>query len=153
MQNNCRYLEFFISYIIILNKEFLNLIKRICDNCYWAIYKYKLYFYILITKLIFIVSYYFIIKKIVIKCSSTKVSLSLNKVYTSTILSSAKSFIKFTTSLLIYYSLFMFNTMIKNKKIVLKSYKKKITTNLFKVIYLLTLNTYKVIITDLKLDL
>ena len=80
-------------------------------------------------------------------------SLSLSKVYTSAILSFIKSFIKFTTSLLIYYSLFIFNIIIKNEKTVLKYYKKKIIINLLEAIYLLTLNIYKAIIMSLKLSL
>ena len=101
----------------------------------------------------FIVDCYFIIKKTVIKYSFLKVSLSLDKAHTSIILSFAKSFIKSTTSLLVYYNFFTFNTIIKNKKTVLEYYKKKIMINLLKAIYLLTLNTYKVIIIDLKSSL
>ena len=98
-------------------------------------------------------SYHFIIKKTAVKCSSIKVSLSLNKAYTSTIFSSIKSFIKFTISLLIYYNLFIFNTMIKNEKTILEYYKKKIMISLLKAIYLLTLNTCKTIVISLKLSL
>ena len=101
----------------------------------------------------FIVNYYFVIKKTAVKCSSIKVSLSLSKTYTSAVLSFAKSFIKFTTSLLIYYSLFIFNIIIKNKKTVSEYYKKKIIIDLLNVIYLLTLNTCKAIIMSLKSDL
>ena len=83
-----------------------------------------------------------------------KVSLSLSKTYTSVILFFIKSFIKsiikFTTLSSVYSSLFTFNTIIKNKKTISEYYKKKITTSLFKVIYLLTLNTYKATITNLK---
>ena len=93
------------------------------------------------------------LKKIVVKHSSLKVNLSLNKTYTSVILSFIKFSIKFTTFLLVYYNLFMFNTVMKNKKTILKYYKKKIIVNLLEVIYSLTLNTYKVIIIDLKSDL
>ena len=98
-------------------------------------------------------SYCFIIKKAAVKSSFLKVSLSSSKAYTSAILSYIKSFIKFTTFLLIYYNLFVFNTMIKNKKTMLKYYKKKIMTSLLKVIYLLTSNTCKAVIIDLKLSL
>ena len=107
----------------------------------------------MITKLKFIISYYFIIEKTAVMCSFIKVSFSLNKVYTSVILSVIKSFIKFTTSLLIYYSFFVFNYIIKNKKTMLKYYKKKIVISLLEVICSLTLNTYKVIIISLKLSL
>ena len=117
------------------------------------IYNYKLCFYILIIKLIFIVSYCFIIEKTAIKYSSIKVSLSLNKAYTFIILSAIKSSIKFITSLLIYYNLFIFNVIIKNEKTMLKYYKKKIIISLLKVIYSLTLNTCKIIIIDLKSNL
>ena len=92
-------------------------------------------------------------EKIIIKHSSLKVSFSLSKTYTSIILFIIKSFIKFITSLLIYYSLFKFNSIIKNKKTILKYYKKKIIENLLEVIYSLTLNTCKTIIINLKLDL
>ena len=101
----------------------------------------------------FIVSCYFVIKKTIIKHSFIKVYFNLIKDYTSIILSSVKSSIKFITSLLVYYGFFTFNTIIKNKKTVSEYYKKKIIINLLKVIYSLTLNTYKVIIIDLKLDL
>ena len=101
----------------------------------------------------FIVDCYFIIKKTVIKCSFIKVSSDLDKAYTSVILSFIKSFIKFTTSFLVYYNFFTFNTVIKNKKTMSKYYKKKIMIDLLEIIHLLTLNTYKAIITDLKLDL
>ena len=80
-------------------------------------------------------------------------SLSLNKAYTSIILFFIKSFIKSITSLLIYYNLFIFNTVIKNKKTILEYYKKKIIISLLKVIYSLTLNTCKVVIIDLQLSL
>ena len=90
------------------------------------------------------------IKKTVIKYSFLKVSFSLNKACTSVILSFIKSFFKFTTSLSIYYNFFIFNIVIKNKKTILKYYRKKITADLLKVIYLLTLNTYKAVIADLK---
>ena len=101
----------------------------------------------------FIISCCFLIEKTTIKYSSLKVSLSLNKAYTSVIFSFAKSFVKSTTSLLIYYNFIIFNTIIKNKKTILKYYKKKIVIDLLKVIYLLTLNTHKVIITNLKSSL
>ena len=87
------------------------------------------------------------------KYSFIKVYLNLTKDYTSIILSFIKSFIKFTNYLLIYYNFFIFNAVIKNKKTILEYYKKKIIANLFKTIYLLTLNTCKAIITDLELDL
>ena len=93
------------------------------------------------------------IRKTVIKYSSMKVYLSLIKDCTSTILFFIKSSIKFTTSLSVYYSFFTFNIIIKNKKTVLKYYKKKIIISLLKVICLLTLNTYKAVIIDLELSL
>ena len=93
------------------------------------------------------------IKKTTVKHSSLKVSFSLNKAYTSIIFSSAKSFIKSITSLLIYYNLFTFSTIMKNKKTASEYYRKKIIADLLKVIYLLTLNTYKATIIDLKSDL
>ena len=101
----------------------------------------------------FIVSYYFIFKKIAVKYSFLKVSLSLSKAYTSVVLSAIKSFIKFTTSLLIYCKFFKFNFVIKNKKTISNYYKKKIIESLLKVVYSLTLNTYKTIIINLKLSL
>ena len=138
---------------MILNKEFLSLINKICDTCHWINHDYKLYFYILITRLIFIVECYFAIKKTVTKYSSMKVSFSLSKACTLAILSSVKSFIKSTTSLLIYCSFFVFNTMIKNKKTGSEYYRKKIIMSLLKAICSLTLNIYKVIIISLKLSL
>ena len=153
MQNSCEYLKLFIFYIMILDKEFLNLINKICENYHWVTHNYKSYFYILITKLIFIVSYYFIIKKIIIKCNFIKVSSNLSKTCTSTILSSVKSSIKSTTFLLIYYNFFIFNAVIKNKKTILKYYKKKIVMSLLEVICSLTLNTCKTIIIDLEMSL
>ena len=82
-----------------------------------------------------------------------KVSSDLNKAYTFIILSSIKLFIKSITSLLIYYNFFIFNTIIKNEKIILKYFKKKIVISLLEAIYLLTLNTYKAINISLKLNL
>ena len=93
------------------------------------------------------------LKKTIIKYNSFKVSSSLDKAYISTIFSAIKSSIKSIISLLVFYNLFIFNTIIKNKKIILKYYRKKIVKSLFKVIYSLILNTYKVIIINLKLDL
>ena len=101
----------------------------------------------------FIANYCFIIEKTTVKCSFLKVDLSLNKTCTSVILSFIESFIKFITSLLIYCNLFIFNIIIKNKKTVLKCCEKKIIISLLKVIYLLTLNTCKAIIINLKLSL
>ena len=101
----------------------------------------------------FIVDYHFVIEKTIIKHSSIKLSLDLDKTYISIILSSIKSFIKSTTSLLIYYSFFIFNIIIKNKKTVSEYYKKKIITSLLKIIHSLTSNTCKAIIINLKLNL
>ena len=80
-------------------------------------------------------------------------SFSLDKAYTSVILSSAKLFIKSITSSLIYYNFFIFNTIIKNEKTMSEYYKKKIIISLLKTIYLLTLNTCKAVIMSLKLSL
>ena len=77
----------------------------------------------------FIVSYYFIIKKTVIKYSSSKASFNLSKAYISAILSSIKSSVKSITSSSIYYNLFIFNTIIKNKKTILEYYRQKIIVN------------------------
>ena len=112
-----------------------------------------MYFYILIIKLIFIVDYYFVIKKTVIKYSFLKVNLNLDKAHTSVIFSFTKSSIKFITFLLVYFNFFIFNTIMKNKKTMSEYYKKKIVISLLKTIYLLTLNIYKAMITSLKLDL
>ena len=93
------------------------------------------------------------LKKIIIKHSSLKEDLNLNITYISIILSVIKSFIKSTTFLLIFYNFFIFNVIIRNKKTILKYYKKKIIKNLLEANYLLTLNTYKTIIINLKLSL
>ena len=101
----------------------------------------------------FIVSCCFIFKKTILKLNILKKYFNLIKSCTSAIFSTRKSFLKFITFLSVYYSSFIFNSVIKNERSMSKIYRKKIIKSLLIIIYLLILNTYKAIITSLKLDL